>query len=274
MVRSTVAYYQLTIGQIIDGIKRRKRTSLSRQDWKTVPWTKHPKSTKDTLLDILVEVPGVFEDIDKCEELGDHEMKHEEYRRLVATCLSLHTELQSWYDALPPEQRYVDTQGLGLEDQEVIEELPEMYTMLLYWATCLYLYNAIRVHSHRRPASVPPFLPEAATDLGQYVSNMSRLLPFFFNPDAGKANLLLAAFPLGTALQFMLLLKGQAWDGDKLPEVDSNRLMTLFTRPEFKPVMDFLNSLQRDNDIRGERPAATFEGRAKQWAGYTTLEQA
>ena len=247
---------------------------MSRDDWKTVPWAKHPKSTKDTLLDILVEIPGVFEDIDNCEGLGDHKMKLEEYPRVVATCLGLHTELQSWYGALPPERRYMDTHGLEAEDERVIEELPDMYTMLLYWATCLSLYNAMRVHSGRRPANVPPFLPDGATDLGQYISNMSRILPFFFSPDAGKSNLLLAAFPLGTALQFMLLLKGQAWDGDRLPEEDSSRLMSLFTRPEFKPVMDFLNSLQRDNDIRGEKPAATFEGRAKQWAGYKTLESA
>lgn len=226
------------------------------------------------LLDILVEIPGVFEDIDNCEGLDDREMRHEEYRRLVATCLSLHTELQIWYNALPPERRYMDTQGLEAEDERAIEELPDMYMMLLYWATCLYLYNALRVHSGRRPANVPPFLPDGAKDLGQYISNMSRILPFFFNPDAGKSNLLLAAFPLGTALQFMLLLKGQAWDGDRLPEEDSSRLMLLFTRPEFKPVMDFLNSLQHDNAIRGERPAATFEGRAKQWAGYKTLERA
>lgn len=262
--------------QIIDGIKRRKRTSLSRDEWKTVPWTKHAKGTKDELLDILVEVPGFFEDIDNCESLADPEMKHEEYWRLVATCLSLHAQLQAWYDALPPGQRFVDTSDLGIEDERAVEELPGMYTMLLYWATCLYLYNAMRVHSRRRPASVPSFLPDIkdAANLGQYVSNMSRLLPFFFNPDAGKANLLLAAFPLGTALQFMLLLKGQGCGGEMLPEEDSSRLLGLFKKPEFKPVMDFLNSLQRDNDIRGERPAATFEDRAKQWAGYTTSERA
>ncbi|KAG6363685.1 hypothetical protein INS49_008786 [Diaporthe citri] len=265
----------LNMEQIIDGIKRRKRTSLSRDEWKTVPWTKHAKGTKDQLLDILVEVPGFFEDVDNCESLADPEMKHEEYRRLVATCLSLHAQLQAWYGALPPGQRYVDTSGLGVEDERAIEELPGMYTMLLYWATCLYLYNAMRVHSQKRPASVPPFLSDIkdAVNLGQYVSNMSRLLPFFFNPNAGKANLLLAAFPLGTALQFMLLLKGQACGGDTLPEEDSNQLMVLFTKPEFKPVMDFLNSLQRDNDIRGERPAATFEDRVKQRAGLVTLLQ-
>lgn len=216
----------------------------------------------------------MFEDIDNCEGLESHEMKREEYQRIAAISLGLHSELESWYDAMPPERRYVDTCGLGTGDERVVEELPEMYTMLLYWATCLYLYNAMRVHNDRRPASVSPFLPDAATDLGQYISNMSRVLPFFFDPDAGKSNLLLAAFPLGTALQFMLLIKGQAWAGDRLPEKDGSRLMLLFTRPELKPVMDFLNSLQRDNDVRGEEPAATFEGRAKQWAGYKTLEGA
>ncbi|KAG8164676.1 hypothetical protein KVR01_004951 [Diaporthe batatas] len=258
---------------IIDGLKRRKRTPLSRDDWKTIPWSKHPKSTKDLLLDILVEIPGVLEDIDNCEGLESHERKREEYRRLVAVSLGLHTELESWYDAMPPERRYAGAHGLGTGDEQVIEELPEMYTMLLYWATCLYLYSAMRVHSDRRPASVPPFLPYAATDLGQYIGNMSLVLPFFFDPDAGKSNLLLAAFPLGTALQFKLLLKGQARAGDSLPEEDTGRLMLLFTRPEFKPVMGFLNSLQRDNAIRGEDPASTFEGRAKQWAGYKPLER-
>lgn len=224
-------------------------------------------------MDVLVEVPGIFEDIDNCESQDDPDIKHEEYWRIVVSCLGLHGQLQDWYDALPREHRYVDTPSLRIGDERATEELPEMYTMLLCWSTCLYLYNAMRVHSRRRPASVPPFLPEDALDLGQYVSNMSRLLPFFFNPNAGKANLLLAAFPLGTALQFTLLLKGQACVGDNLPEEDSKKLMSLFTKPEFKPIMDFLNSLQRDNDIRGEQSAATFEGRAKQWAGYTTLER-
>ncbi|KAI3397288.1 hypothetical protein diail_11020 [Diaporthe ilicicola] len=211
---------------IIDGIKQRKRTALSRDDWKTVPWSKYPKRSKDMLTDILVEIPGVFEDMDRCESLSDEDMKRKEYRRLVIICLGLHAQLQV-----------------------------DMYTMLLYWSTCLYLYNAMQVHSRRRPADVPPFLPQNDTNLGQYVTNMCLLLPFFFSPNAGRANLLLAAFPLGTALQF------------------TSMLMTLFKKPEFKPIMDFLNSLQRDNDVRGEQPEATYEGRAKQWAGYTTLER-
>ena len=265
--------FGLLIEQIIDGIKRRKRPSLSRNEWKTVPWTKSSKQTKDLLLDILVEVPGILEDIDNCESQDDPDIRHDEYWRLVVSCLGLHAQLRDWYDALPPEHRYVDTFSLITEDDRATEELPGMYTMLLYWSTCLYLYNAMRVHGQRRPASVPPFLPEDAMDLGQYVSNVARLLPFFFKPNAGKANLLLAAFPLGTALQFITLLKGQACVGDTLLEEDSNKLMSLFTKPDFKPIMDFLNSLQRDTDIRGEQSAATFEDRAKQWAGYTTLER-
>lgn len=267
-------HYMLNKVQIIDGIKRRKRTSLSRDEWKTVPWQKHAKRTHDELINMLVEIPGLFEDMDNCESLADPDIKHEEYRRLVATSLGIHARLQYWYKSLPPEQGYLDGPRLGTEDWQAVEELPSMYTVLLYWSTCLYLYNAMRVHSRRRPRSVPPFLPDAAENLGQYISNMSRLLPFFFNPDAGKANLLLAAFPLGTALQFTLLLKGQARSGDRLSEHDDIKLRVLFTKPEFKPIMDFLNSLQRDNEVRGEQPAKTFEGRAEQWAGYTTLERA
>lgn len=256
--------------QVIAGIKQRKRTSLSRDEWKTIPWSKHPKRSQDILTDIFVEIPGFLEDIDSCESLGDPDMKHEEYRRLVMICLSLHDQLQDWYGALPREQRYEDTLGLGIEDERATEELPGMYTMLLYWSTCLYLYNAMQVHSRRRPADVPPFLPQHATNLGQYVSNICRLLPFYFNSNAGKANLLLAAFPLGTALQFTFVLNGQASGGDRLSE-DRSMLMVLFQKPEFRPIKDFLNSLQRDNEVRGEQPAVTYEGRAKQWAGYKTL---
>ncbi|KAF2247186.1 hypothetical protein BU26DRAFT_552017 [Trematosphaeria pertusa] len=46
---------------IIAGVRMRRRTLLNEPEWKTIPRSKHPKTPKDTLLDVLADIPEVME---------------------------------------------------------------------------------------------------------------------------------------------------------------------------------------------------------------------
>ncbi|KAK5064776.1 hypothetical protein LTR84_000610 [Exophiala bonariae] len=51
-------------------IQNHKRCPLSTLEWKTIPWSNHPKGPKDKLIDILIEIPGILEDMGALETLS------------------------------------------------------------------------------------------------------------------------------------------------------------------------------------------------------------
>jgi len=63
----------------MQAINRRKRTFLEKEEWLTLPWSKHPgtKTPHHRILDILCPVPGLLEDFDTFENVGfqDEELR-------------------------------------------------------------------------------------------------------------------------------------------------------------------------------------------------------
>ncbi|KAF2642176.1 hypothetical protein P280DRAFT_424988, partial [Massarina eburnea CBS 473.64] len=49
---------------IIRDIRARKASTLNEKPWKTIPWTKHPKTPKDLFMDNLASIPEILSNID------------------------------------------------------------------------------------------------------------------------------------------------------------------------------------------------------------------
>ncbi|KAK1833061.1 hypothetical protein QBC39DRAFT_280101 [Podospora conica] len=56
---------------ICKGICSRTRTFLEDEKWKTIPWEHAPKTFEDRLMDILVDLPGIAEDLASPPAVGD-----------------------------------------------------------------------------------------------------------------------------------------------------------------------------------------------------------
>jgi len=55
-------------------------------EWKTVPWLEIPKTPKDMLLDVYVEIPGLFETSDKIRGSPPGDIIGELIHHLVCKC--------------------------------------------------------------------------------------------------------------------------------------------------------------------------------------------
>lgn len=244
---------------IIKAIHERKWTPLSGTEWKTIPWTKHEKNAKHALIDVLVEIPGILQDIDRLHGISEDEEKNEECRRLLGLCWVYDHLLTQWHDTTQP--------VVTCDADDVV---------LLYWTTCLFLYSSMGLLANKlgHPAT---HLPERGTNLRQHVDHIAEAIPVFFEDGVAREAMLQAVFPLGSCLQFMFLLEaspmssrdgvsGTASEKQELAESRARLLAAVCRTEHGKAVMTFLSSLQRDKEVlRTSEPAPTFQGRAKQW---------
>lgn len=171
---------------IIKAIHERKRTILGELEWKTVPWTKHAKSTKHLVLEALVEIPGMLEDFDTISGIDDTKEQQQQYSRLLGSCWAHDALLIRWNDTWQS--------VTSVEDD----------ALLLYWASCLFLYSSTALLSGKLDTPKAQ-LPERVTNLGQYIDRLAEAIPKFFEDGTPREAVLMGIFPLGVCLQFMLL---------------------------------------------------------------------
>lgn len=221
---------------IIKAIHERKRTRLCEPEWKTRPWTKHVKSPRHALLDIMVDLPGLLEGIDKVSEVDDAEKMKERCSRLLDSCWICDKVLMRWYDTLRPA-------AVTTTDD----------TLLLYWTTCLYLYSSMNLLKKKLGNDRALQMPERVTNLHQYIYSIAEAIPVFYEDSVPRGQ---AIFPLGVCLQFMQLLESSATHMDVdhsglclVPQQmmqDRQRLLTAVAKTAHgKAVLAFLSSLSK-----------------------------
>ncbi|PGG98203.1 hypothetical protein GX51_06923 [Blastomyces parvus] len=122
----------------ISSLLARKKCPLSRPEWKTIPWLHYAKSPKDILLDILIDIPTLYEEIDLMNELSmssaafspsssgnssedgkeginnEHNTRENEIQILrqvlIARFWDLDKRLQEWYESVPiPREQAIPT---------------------------------------------------------------------------------------------------------------------------------------------------------------------
>jgi hypothetical protein len=86
--------------QALSAILRRRRLPLATPEWKTVPWQSVPKDMKDILVDVLVELPGLVEDLDTMRSCVDQDERDILQRNLVARCWECDAQLMGWSEIL------------------------------------------------------------------------------------------------------------------------------------------------------------------------------
>ena len=93
----------MAIIQISVALQERKSSFLRDEAWMTLPWNNVPKTPRDRILDILVEVPTAFEAADIYNAMVAHEPIAVEAKRqeLVRFCLDLRQKLAQWHTDHP-----------------------------------------------------------------------------------------------------------------------------------------------------------------------------
>ncbi|KAK1240712.1 hypothetical protein MKX07_006145 [Trichoderma sp. CBMAI-0711] len=74
----------------------RRDTFLRRLEWTTLPWEQHPKSTLDQLFDIILQLPALFEQVDRILLLDATLARRTRAQELLHHCLVVEGQFRQW----------------------------------------------------------------------------------------------------------------------------------------------------------------------------------
>lgn len=180
-------------------LKVRKRSFLADLSWKTIPWSKAKKTPNDFVLDILAEVPSLFETIDTMKYCGSPGQKAKLRDAIRNGYFKLHMCLTEWRKTF---SRSIIDDGKEYAKTKIItpQLLATINISTLYWTACLVVYTMVG----------KVLLEEEGEDLdGRYIEprifcrKILEILPLFFNPAAGIFRVHLVTFPMGVVMIYL-----------------------------------------------------------------------
>ncbi|KAH8891986.1 hypothetical protein GQ53DRAFT_841306 [Thozetella sp. PMI_491] len=193
------------------GISIRKRTPLSKPQWKTRPWSHRQKTAKDRLVDVIAELPALLESEDmfhRCEDFAEKEVIR---AAVMAACRKCDRQLKAWMASNCPANEGKDTPRVPLK-VDGWEDLAATHLMSIFWASCVVLYITMRAVS-----ASPAILP-ARTDPRRYCELIASLGPSFFRPSSGLCGTHLCLFSLVVALRYLNQVEGTDASAPMSPE--------------------------------------------------------
>jgi hypothetical protein len=201
----------------------RKRTFLDTPEWKTIPWTRHPKTPKDLMIDILMEIPAVLEDLDLLRSnthLQDGANNQLEiYRRFMETYVRVDRQLIWWLETLAPLDQLNELQLRDYENPTV-GDFVTANIMGLFWACCILTYGALHLAISCSPPSVyeyPEIDLDEHTNPRPYCTKIADIGKIFLQSSVGIISIFSAPFPIAIALQYLMSTEGlESKDGEKL----------------------------------------------------------
>ncbi|CAG9987313.1 unnamed protein product [Clonostachys byssicola] len=228
-------------GQAIVGIKLRKPSPLAKPEWKTIPWKTIQKTPRDRLLDIMLELGGIYAEVDSINACRDQNAQQGRRRQLRARCWSLSNDLQSW-EAVSGRatvefaESVLDAGNQAHSDPLTPENLSKGILILIYWAICIMLYDVLKSDADLDTSlsQAPNVWPRFAEPL-IYCHKVATLLPCFLTP--GTSTSYLISHSAGTALEYQRMIDKGTMSKEQIA------LMQAFPGSEGKTAMAFMSDL-------------------------------
>lgn len=187
--------YHLTTGAIV----ARKKTVLSSPEWKSIPWRSIPKTPKDILLDIFVEMPALLQDIDemRANPFSHPTLQHE----LVHRCWHYESELSAWRTqaGIADPTYHLDVE---LAPPPALDLIAASHILCVYWSMCIIIYSTL--HSLSEDETL---LPKRANPR-IYCRRIAEALSVLLHPQSGVYGMHLANFPAAVALVYLNGVEG------------------------------------------------------------------
>lgn len=189
---------------VLYALLTRRRCVLAEPAWKWIPWTEHPKSARDLLLDIVIDLPAIYEAIDAVNSWpDDYDVdtgKKEAARIMIRRGLTAFvTRLLEWHaghamTTVPPSLDHAPP------ETATPEQFLAGHIMTLYWAVCIRVYNHERtlLRLEHGEAPDPRIDPDACC---RGIVNTIRV---FVQPSTGMCRQHFTVFPMSTAVQHLI----------------------------------------------------------------------
>ncbi|CAG9975273.1 unnamed protein product [Clonostachys byssicola] len=196
-------FSEFRLSQVVAGLHAHKASPLASHEWKTIPWSEIPKTPRDTLLDIMLEFPGLFEESDRIKVMsdGDEQLAHAQWL-LREKCYRLHEDLQAW--AGRDGKKALELELVNGEETDTAssttssEEFAMGHLLMLHHASRIILYDALRSHTGSHVEAIPGYV-----DPRLYCRRMGNFIPFFLVPNAGSVFLDMTILPITVALEYL-----------------------------------------------------------------------
>lgn len=224
----------LTDVQAIIGIRSQKPVVFNEEQWKTIPWQGRDKPASDTIVDILLELPGIIGELDYLDIMPfDNDCFDRLRQQATEKCWTVHCNLEAWYAKNSKEVYATDV------NEPTPIEFPNVVVASLslrYWATATILYQCLdRTLRFSVNDTLPPYIgrPHGRT----FARKIVRSVSWLFRKENGATGASAVSFPLGVAL--MYLRQSQVPDPEYMKLV-----FTVWNNPAWpSSVKDFLRSM-------------------------------
>lgn len=203
-------------------IMRRKRCFLNSDRWKTIPWKTRRKSPKDKLTDIVLEIPGLLEDLNELMTSPPGE----DFRPLAKRILSIESNLERWhmqFSSSPPAKH---------QDGDDVK-ISRAHLMSTYWTIHLLLSDMLHLDVFSQDVQ------SCAQDMTETRASIIGLLPRLINSQSGWFGKHVAVFPAGVALR-----SARTASSSSRVSNEEDTIAALWDSVESKPASAFMNTMQ------------------------------
>lgn len=194
----------------------------------SAPWKDTTKSPLDRLTDILIQVPGLLEELDTLRTRPVAGRNPRAWKNLLDKCTRIEKALIAWRVPMGDELRTYDyTHSDPLPAPQVDRDFAVLHMSCLYWSCSILLYTTI--HMATNEADQNPFfacfstIPFSSQGCPNYHNERNPTLhahriihaiPLSHGPYAGGYGALCSTFPLGMALRYLIVAHFFPHEGD------------------------------------------------------------
>ncbi|OBS24820.1 hypothetical protein FPOA_05357 [Fusarium poae] len=256
-------------------VSRRKRSPFSQKQWKRMPlWRLVTDSPLNKLIDILVEVPGLLEDLDILRQ-ASYPNGSELANALKGTCHACVLDLLCWEADIGHVLTAYDytVVGKALPLPKNDDDLAVIYLSCYYWMTCLMVYSTMGFcELEDQKIGIKLDLMDCPSQIiaTSYAYRIAHAIHLLFQPPAGDYSSVAVFFPLGNAIRYLIMT--ETYGGQSMMSNERLLITKVFTKPLLGSfVGQFLKNLQADDDVDYGYPAERLIGmvgveyRARVW---------
>lgn len=216
--------------QGICAIRIRKACPLSDSRWMTIPWTYHPKTPKDLLIDIVVELPGLCEGIDSLNSLGKSSAAPRLRAILCRRAFEMIKKLAIWEATFSKSTSFLEINNtVTLPETIPGHDLANCHLMTYFWGISLNVYGQIvSILDHADASQLNP---------EECCRRIIRSIPLLLHPSVGIFRQHLVPFPIISCCAYMT--------GSKSPPLQPERelLASFFQKGYFVAMHQFMKSM-------------------------------
>ncbi|CAG9981139.1 unnamed protein product, partial [Clonostachys byssicola] len=196
-----VASALLGIFEAFFGMRICKPCPFASQEWKTVPFEDIPKSPKDIIADITLELPELYSDLNSAKACPKDEERMAQLEIIASKSWLLDFRLRTWAATTGLQIREFVKSKISTGSSNTTmssEEYALANVSLLYWITCISLYEILEMTGDTFES---PW-PEHASPV-IYCRELAAFIRFLLTPQAGCPVTNFIFFALDVAVRFL-----------------------------------------------------------------------